>query len=355
LPSLVGRYYCYGDPMPPTVSYLKRVLLYYDKIVVPDYPFYVNQYSQILNEKALQDWMESFYKFYFLDLQKWQDVGLVSFAKTNLSKEQATLLSESNSLDLEDPKYLSLITKRKYLLTKMKFPHKPMEIWFAGTAQQVRITSPILFNFDVQMLKKNLREHVKGNMEIGYDFIQNQFARRSTVESLNFALLGAWSDNSIPTTDNPFAEELLNYKLKRAVKYSEDPTMTLSTILELTVPHFDALPMEQFLKIRDQYHDALLTFRKEVLRINRIVQHHDRDSKRYIQEIVETEIYPQLAEIRKIQIDLQPKVKLKSIILKMLLGRIPYIDLLLGPVEEIKRYRKQRELKRYSFYLLSLL
>lgn len=349
--SLIGQYYCYGDPMPPSVSYLKRVLLYYDKIVVPDYPFYVNQYSRILNEKALQDWMEPFYVFYFSDLQKWQDVGLVSFAKTNLSKEQTTLLSESNSLDLEDPKYLSLITKRKYLLTKKKFPYK---IGFEGNVQR-KITYDIGFEFDAQMLKKNLREQVKSNMELDYDFIENQFARRSTVESLNFALLGAWSDNSIPTTDNPFAEQLLNYKLKRAVKYSEDPTMTLSTILELTVPHFDTLPMEQFLKIRDQHHDALLNFRKEVVRINRIVQHRDRDSKRDIQEIVETEIYPQLAEIRKIQLDLQPKVKLDKMILKMLFGRIPYVDLLLEPVEAIRLYRKQRELKRYSFYLLSLL
>jgi len=54
-------------------------------------------------------------------------------------------------------------------------------------------------------------------------------------------------------------------------------------ILNLTVSHFDKLSLEQILKIREDYSDVLRKFRKEVDRINELVNQQTEDQEEKIQ------------------------------------------------------------------------
>lgn len=334
--SLIGHYFQYGYPMPPNEYYLKRVSLYYDKIAIPDFNFYATQYSNFFNEKALEDWLEDLAtKYYRFD--KWINAGMVEFADSRPIRKDRSPFIKAHIIDCKDEMYhstLSNLYKKHKMIYHVEF----------------------LARIDESLLSNNYKKALKESRGVTNIYqITNWFMTQATIDSLNFALWDAWNNNKIPTTDNPIAEGLLCYKLKRVIKKSNDPTRILSNILDLTVPHFDKLSFEQILKIREEYGDALNKFRKEIDKINKIINQETENQHEKIKYIVQNEIYPQIVEIRKIQLNLQPKIQLGNMLLKGLLGRIPYIDLLIEPIEAIQTYRKQRELKKHSFYLLSLL
>lgn len=333
---MIGQYFGFGYPMPPSKDYLRRVILYYDKVAIPDFDFYVTQYSNFFNKRALDDWLEDLYTKYFR-FERWVEAGLVEFTDSKSIISDKSPFIKAHVLDCRDQEYNSTLSD-SYRKHKMIFHVE------------------FLARLDERLLTSNLRRALKEERgKATVNDVATWFMNQATIDSLNYALLEAWKTDKIPTTDSPIAEALLHYKFQRVVKKSRDPSQTLSTILNLTVPYFDTLPLEQILKIREDYGDALKKFRKEVDRINELATQQAGDQEEKIQTIVETEIYPQLAEIRKIQLDLQPRIRPKEMLLKGLLGRIPYIDLLLEPLEAIKTYRKQRELKKHGFYLLSLL
>ena len=322
--------------MPPSKDYLKRVVLYYDKVAIPDFGFYATQYSNFFNKRALEDWLEDLYTKYYR-FERWVEAGLVEFTDSQSIMYDNSPFIKAHMLDCKDQKYNSTLSDL-YGKHKMIFHVE------------------FLARLDERLLTSNWKKALKENRgRLNVHNIAAWFMNQATIDYLNYALLEAWKTNKIPTTDSPIAEALLQYKLQRVVKKSQDPSQTLSQILNLTVPHFDELPLEQILKIREDYGDVLQKFRKEVDRINRLVNQQTEDQEEKIQAIVQTEIYPQLVEIRKIQLDLQPRIRPGKMLLKGLLGRIPYIDLLLDPLEAINTYRKQREMKKHSFYLLSLL
>jgi hypothetical protein len=332
---VIGQYFGFGYPMPPSEDYLKTVILYYDKVAIPDFEFYATQYANFFNKRALDDWLEDLYTKYYR-FERWAEAGLVEFTDSKSTLDDKSPFIKAHVLDCKDQEYNSTLNDL-YRKHKMIF-----HVEFLARLDERLLTSN---------LKKALKEN-RGKLNVGN--VAAWFKNQATIDSLNYALLEAWKTNKIPTTDSPIAEALLKYKLQRAVKKSQDPAQTLSTILRLTVPHFGKLPLEQILKIREDYGDTLQKFRKEVDRINELVnQQTDQEEK--IQTLVQTEIYPQLVEIRKIQLDLQPRIRPEKMLLKGLLGRIPYIDLLLDPLEAINTYRKQREMKKHGFYLLSLL
>lgn len=340
LPSLVGHYYGFGYPMPPSSSYLKRIALYYDKIEVPGFWFYESQYSWYFTKRALEDWLEDLATKYWRHLEKWIDAGIVDLVGVDSMRKQIDLITKAHELDWGDSKYHTIISdlaSRTQMIYHVEF----------------------LARLDGRLLRAPLKRWMKANFgKVDAANAANIFMRHATIDSLIFALVEAWNSDKVPTTDSPVAEGLLQYKLQRAVKDPQDPARTLSKILELTVPHFDKLSMEQVLQIREDYDDAFDKFRKEIAKINQRVRRFSGDIEqqdREIRSVVENQIYPQLAEIRKIQLDFQPKIKPEKMLLKALIGRIPYIDLLIQPLEALNLYRKQRELNKNSFYLLSLL
>jgi len=323
--------------MPPDDKYLKRMALYYDKIAIPDFDFYAKQYAILFNKSILQDWLEDLYTKYFR-FDKWTDAGIVEFASSKSIMYKDSPFIKAHVLDCKDPNYNTSISN----LSKQ---HKDKFV----------IHVEFLARIDKRSLKTNWKKALKEDSKRNIYDIIGWFINQATIDSLNFALWEASNSNKIPTTDSPIVEGLLQYKLQRAIKTSKDPSLTLSKILDLTIPHFDSLPLEHILKIRNEYSGILSDFRKEITNINDIINKGTENDDEKIRNIVQTEIFPQIAEIRKIQLDLQPKISPGKIILKGLLGRIPYMDILITSLEVAKEYVKRRELRKHSFYLLSLL
>jgi hypothetical protein len=329
---MIGQYFSFGYPMPPAKNYLKRIILYYDKIAIPDFNYYAEQYSNLFNRHALDDWLEDLATKYYR-FEELENAGLIEYTDFKSSNDKSPFF-KAHSIDCIDENYQAIIREE-------------------AARSPLTLHAEFLVHMHESLLSNRLKRALKENIKIADIFAW--FMNSSTIDSLNYALFEAARNNTTPTTDSPIAEALLNYKYQRVMKSTPDPSQTLSTILELTVPHFESLPLEQILKIRKDFGDPLKKFRKEVDRINELVNREPVDQEEKIRSIVETEINPDLVEIRKIQLGIQPKVEPGKMVLKGLLGRIPYMDLLLNPIEAIKNYRKQRELHKHSFYLLSLL
>lgn len=88
---LIGQYFGFGYPMPPSKDYLKRVVLYYDKVAIPDFGFYATQYSNFFNKRALEDWLEDLYTKYYR-FERWVEAGLVEFTD---SHQQCMIIAHS--------------------------------------------------------------------------------------------------------------------------------------------------------------------------------------------------------------------------------------------------------------------
>jgi hypothetical protein len=333
---LDGVFYCFGYPMPPDDGYLKRICLYYDSVYVPDIEWYERAYQFYFNEEALVDWMDDLYRKYIHSTEKWVQEGIV---KVLDSKQAGKRWEEACQFDWSDPKY-----------------HQAF-----GDAVKHGMMSyhvEMLARMDKDLMNTQLLESLRNSENAAVEGLA-LLTRRSTVASLNLALDFAADSTAIPTSHSEAAERLLRYKTARTLGEQTDANQVLEEVLKLTVPHFEYVPVEQVWQVRKDFRDSLSEFRKEIGRINRIViTCIDREKRDEIKQIVQNEIFPRIVELKKRELELQPKLGAKQVgemSIKELLGQVPYVSLLLAGWEAIKTWRLQRQLQQNSFYILTLL
>jgi hypothetical protein len=314
----VYYYQNYLDPI--DLNRLKRLALYYDTILIPN----------PLNE--VQPFITAYYKKH---LDRIFYKMLMEFGKTQEFIENGIVMP----ITIDD-KYYPIIEKTIVEDFRTPLSKKIKNTKFYGLERHnTLLRSQWLSRFGIK------REHAAMFFKLIQSF-----------GYVDEALLISSLLNATPIMEN-FERDILEFKIRRAVitDINEKIPPVLDAVLNVALPYANKLSMNEIVTLRKKSKGPFRSFRRRMNELAFSIKSSPWD-KQFREELeikIESEILPELRDLRIELKSMQPD--LKSTILKALVSKIPYIDLIVDAYEIQNTFKQKKALEKNGLYFLARL